>query len=47
MAKQNSLDDYQPNLDDGDDDFEDKSDRSESGIQIYTYIPIQLLKKFK
>ena len=28
MAKQNSLDDYQPDLDDGDDDFEDTPDQS-------------------
>ena len=33
MAKQNSLDDYQPDLDDGDDDFEDTPDQS--GIDVY------------
>ena len=33
MAKQNSLDDYQPDLDDGDDDFEDTPDQS--GITLF------------
>ena len=39
MAKQNSLDDYQPDLDDGDDDFEDTPDQS----GMYMYLNFRVL----